>query len=48
MSIMGMVLSTSGEFFGIETPYSDTEVFQIFLDEAGKQIKPQKNARYWS
>lgn len=42
MSITGIVCPRTGEFFGIETPYSDTEVFQIFLNEASNHIKPQR------
>lgn len=40
MSIIGAVCPRSGEFFGIEVPYSDSETFQIFLNEAAKCIKP--------
>jgi len=43
MSITGVVCPRTGEFFGIEIPYSDTEVFQIFLDESSKHINPQRN-----
>ena len=40
--MFGIVCPRTGEFFGIEIPYSDSEVFQIFLDEAAKQIVPQR------
>jgi len=43
MSIIGIVCPRTGEFFGIEAPHSDTEVFQIFLDEAAKCVKPKRS-----
>jgi transposase len=42
MSITGIVCPRTGEFFGIEVPYSDTEIFQIFLNEAAKRIQPKR------
>jgi len=40
MSILGTVCPRTGEFFAIEASYSDSEVFQAFLDQASKCIKP--------
>jgi transposase len=42
MNIMGTVCPRSGEFFAIETSYSDSETFQVFLDEARKSIIPTR------
>jgi transposase len=42
MSITGIVCPRTGEFFGIEVPYSDTEIFQIFLNDAAKRIQPKR------
>lgn len=39
-NICGMVAPKTGNFFGIELPYSDTTTFQCFLDEANKTIAP--------
>jgi transposase len=38
MNVMGMVCPRTGEFFAIETSHSDSDIFQIFLNEAGKSI----------
>jgi hypothetical protein len=43
LSILGMVCPRKGEFFVIETCHCDTDVFQVFLNEAAKASVPQKN-----
>lgn len=42
LTIMGMVLPRSGEFFAIEASHSDSVIFQAFLDEAAKMITPSR------
>ncbi len=42
LSILGMVCPRSGEFFAIEASHTDMEVFQAFLDEASKLVKPTR------
>jgi transposase len=42
LNIMGMVCPRTGEFAAIESPHSDSEWFQTFLDEAAKMINPQR------
>ena len=39
MNVMGMVCPRQGEFYGYEFTHSDTECFQIFLDEANREIE---------
>ena len=38
-SVSGLICPRTGEFYALELPYSDTELFQLFLDEANKDIK---------
>jgi transposase len=42
LNILGAVCPRSGEFFAIEASHCDTDVFQVFLDEAAKTIVPIK------
>jgi transposase len=42
VNILGTVCPRTGEFFAIEASHCDTEVFQIFLDEAAKSIAPTR------
>jgi transposase len=42
LSILGTVCPRSGEFFAIEASHCDTDVFQVFLDEAAKSITPTR------
>jgi len=42
LNIMGTVCPRTGEFCAIESPHSDSEWFQVFLDEAAKMVKPQR------
>jgi transposase len=42
LSILGAVCPRTGEFFAIEASHCDTEVFQAFLDEAARTIKPTR------
>ena len=42
MSILGTACPRTGEFFAIEASYSDSEVFQAFLNEAAKCIQPKR------
>ena len=40
LNILGTVCPRTGEFFAIEASHCDTDVFQVFLDEAAKSIAP--------
>lgn len=42
MNVIGLVSPRTGEFFAIEASHVDTEMFQAFLDEANRQIKPER------
>jgi len=42
LNILGTVCPRSGEFFAIEASHCDTDVFQVFLDEAAKTIAPTR------
>lgn len=42
MNVSGMCCPRTGEFFAIETPYTDKDVFQAFLDTANSEIKPNR------
>ena len=42
MNVIGMVCPRTGEFFAIEASHCDTEMFQLFLDEASNCIQPQR------
>jgi hypothetical protein len=39
MNVTGMVLPRMGEFYALEFSHSDTEIFQIFLDHANRDIQ---------
>ncbi len=39
MNVTGMVLPRKGEFYALEFSHSDTEIFQIFLNHANRDIK---------
>lgn len=38
MNVTGVVLTRTGEFYALEFSHSDTEIFQIFLDHANRDI----------
>ena len=38
LNILGCVCPRTGEFFAIEASHCDTDVFQVFLDEASRSI----------
>ena len=38
MNVTGMVLPRKGEFYALEFSHSNTEIFQIFLDHANRDI----------
>jgi transposase len=38
MNVSGMVCPRTGEFFALEMSHSDGEMFQIFLDEANREL----------
>jgi len=42
LNIVGTVCPRMGEFFAIEASHCDTEVFQVFLDEAAASITPAR------
>jgi transposase len=42
LNILGTVCPRIGEFFAIEASHCDTDVFQVFLDEAAKSIIPAR------
>lgn len=43
MNVMGMVCPRTGEFFAIEVSHSDSDTFQVFLDEASRFIDFQRS-----
>jgi transposase len=43
MSVVGTVCPRTGEFFAIEASHCDTEVFQAFLDEAARCVRPTRS-----
>jgi len=42
LTILGCVCPRTGEFFAIEASHCDSDVFQVFLDEAAQSITPSK------
>lgn len=42
LSVIGTVCPRTGEFFAIEASHCDTEIFQAFLDEAARMIRPTR------
>ncbi len=40
LNILGCVCPRTGDFFAIEASHCDTEVFQVFLDEAAASVTP--------
>lgn len=46
MSVLGAVCPRTGEFFAIEASHCDTDVFQAFLDEAARTIKPVRKKNF--
>ena len=42
LNILGTVCPRTGEFFAIEASHCDTDVFQVFLDEAASSIIPAR------
>ncbi len=42
INVCGMVCPRTGEAFLLEFSHSDAEVFQMFLDEANKDLKPER------
>ena len=42
LNILGTVCPRTGEFFAIEASHCDTDVFQVFLDEAAGSIAPTR------
>jgi transposase len=42
MNVTGMVLPRTGEFYALEFSHSDTQIFQIFLDHANRDISLQR------
>ncbi|MBF0456720.1 MAG: transposase [Nitrospirae bacterium] len=42
MNLIGTVCPRMGEFFAIEASTVDSDMFQLFLDEADKCITPQR------
>lgn len=42
LSILGTVCPRTGEMFAIEASHCDTDVFQAFLDEAARSIRPTR------
>lgn len=43
MSVTGMIRPRTGDFYALEFPHSDTEVFQIFLDNANADLVLQRS-----
>lgn len=39
VNVTGMVCPRTGEFYALEFTHSDSEVFQVFLDEANKDLR---------
>ena len=42
LNILGTVCPRTGEFFAIEASHCDTDVFQVFLDEAAHSLTPAR------
>jgi transposase len=42
MNVSGMVCPRTGEFFALEMSHSDGEMFQIFLDEANRNVRLER------
>ena len=42
MNVSGMVCPRTGQFFALELSHSDTEMFQVLLNEANKHIQLQR------
>lgn len=42
MNVSGMVCPRTGQFFALELSHSDGEMFQIFLDEANKDLRLER------
>ncbi len=42
LNILGIVCPRTGEFFAIEASHCDTDVFQVFLDEAAQSVIPSR------
>jgi transposase len=42
LNVLGMVRPRQGEFFALEASHCDTDVFQVFLDEAAQSITPTR------
>jgi len=42
LNILGTVCPRTGEFFAIEASHCDSDVFQVFLDEAAESITPTR------
>ena len=42
LDILGTVCPRTGDFFAIEASHCDTDVFQVFLDEAAASIIPER------
>lgn len=43
MNVTGLVLPGTGEFYALEFSHSDTEIFQIFLDHANRDISFERS-----
>jgi transposase len=41
-SVIGAVSPQDGEFFSLVVPYTDTQVFQIFIDKFSERLKDEK------
>jgi len=46
LSILGTVCPRTGEFFAIEASHCDSDVFQAFLDEAARTIRPKRKKNF--
>jgi transposase len=42
LNVLGMVCPRQAEFFAIEASHCDTDLFQVFLDEAAKTLVPSR------
>jgi len=42
MNVMGLVCPRTGEFFSLEVSHVDTDVFQVFLNEAARTVQPSR------
>jgi hypothetical protein len=43
MNVIGLACPRTGEFFAIQSSHVDTEMFQAFLDETNRTIRPKRN-----